>query len=104
MIKSFRNKNMRKTDPIHPGITLREDFMEPHSLSASRLARVLGVPQNRISDILRGRRRITADTALRLARAFGVSAEFWLNLQQQHDLILAQRKAKELDTIKPVAA
>ena len=94
---------MRKIDPVHPGITLREDFMEPHGLGASRLARVLGVPQNRISDILRGRRGVTADTALRLERAFGVSAEFWLNLQQ-HDLILAQQKAKELDTIKPVAA
>ena len=95
---------MRKIDPIHPGITLREDFMEPYDLSASRLARDLGVPQNRISDILRGRRGVTADTALRLERAFGVSAEIWLNLQQQRDLILAQRRAKALDTIKPVAA
>ena len=95
---------MRKIDLIHPGITLREDFMEPYDLSASRLARDLGVPQNRISDILRGRRGVTADTALRLERAFGVSAEFWLNLQQHHDLILAQRRAKALDTIKPVAA
>ncbi len=95
---------MRKIDPIHPGITLREDFMEPHGLSASRLARDLGVPQNRISDILRGRRGVSADTALRLERAFGVSAEFWLNLQQQHDLIVAQHKSSGLDTIKPVAA
>ena len=78
--------------------------MEPNDLSASRLARDLGVTQNRISDILRGRRGVTADTALRLERAFGVPAEFWLNLQQQHDLILAQRRAKALDTIKPVAA
>jgi addiction module HigA family antidote len=95
---------MRKIGPIHSGITLREDFMEPHGLSASRLARDLGVPQNRISDILRGRRGVSADTVLRLERAFGVSAEFWLNLQQQHDLIVAQHKSGGLDTIKPVAA
>ena len=95
---------MREVDAIHPGVTLGEDFMEACGLSARRLAHVLGVPQNRISDILRGRRGITADTALRLERAFGVSAQFWLNLQQHHDLILARQKAKDLETIKPVAA
>ena len=77
--------------PIHPGVTLREDFMEPHGLSANRLARALGIPQNRISDIARGRRGITADTALRLERAFGVSAAFWLNLQSHYELEVAER-------------
>lgn len=77
--------------PIHPGVTLREDFMEPHGLSANGLARALGIPQNRISDIVRGRRGITADTALRLERAFGVSAAFWLDLQSHYELEVAER-------------
>ena len=77
--------------PIHPGATLREDFMEPHGLSAGALARALGIPQNRISDIVRGRRGVTADTALRLERAFGVSAAFWLNLQSHYELETAER-------------
>ena len=79
--------------PIHPGVTLREDFMEPLELSANGLAEALGVPQNRISDIVRGRRGVTADTALRLERAFGVSAAFWLNLQSHYELEVARRDA-----------
>ena len=86
---------MRTNEPIHPGVTLREDFMEPYGLSANRLASMLAVPQNRISDIVRGRRSISADTALRLEKAFGVSAQFWLNLQQQYDLIQAHIAAGE---------
>lgn len=77
--------------PIHPGVTLREDFMEPFELSANGLSQALGVPQNRISDIMRGRRGITADTALRLERAFGVSAAFWLNLQSHYELEVARQ-------------
>ena len=77
--------------PIHPGVTLREDFMEPYQLSANGLSKALGIPQNRISDIVRGRRGITADTALRLERAFGVSASFWLNLQSHYELEVAER-------------
>ena len=77
--------------PLHPGVTLREDFMEPHKLSANGLSKALGIPQNRISDIVRGRRGITADTALRLERAFGVSAAFWLNLQSHYELEVATR-------------
>ena len=77
--------------PIRPGVTLREDFMEPYELSANGLSKALGIPQNRISDIVRGRRGITADTALRLERAFGVSASFWLNLQSHYDLEVATR-------------
>ena len=79
--------------PIHPGVTLREDFMEPLDLSANGLAEALGVPQNRISDIVRGRRGVTADTALRLERAFGVSADFWLNLQSHYELEVTRRDA-----------
>lgn len=77
--------------PIHPGVTLQEDFMAPHGLSANALARALGIPQNRVSDIVRGRRGVTADTALRLERAFGVSAAFWLNLQSHYELEVAER-------------
>ena len=79
--------------PIHPGVTRREDFMEPLNLSANGLSEALGVPQNRISDIVRGRRGVTADTALRLERAFGVSAAFWLNLQSHYELEVARRDA-----------
>lgn len=81
------------TGPIHPGVTLREDFMEPHGLSAAGLAEALGVSRNRIVGILRGRCGITADTALRLETAFGVSAAFWLNLQSHYELELASRRA-----------
>ena len=95
---------MRKSDPIHSGETLLEDFLKPNNLSATNLAKILNVPQNRISDIVRCRRSISADTALRLERAFGATAQFWLNLQQHYDLIIASQKAFELDKIKKVAA
>ena len=84
--------------PVHPGVTLREDFMKPFGLSANGLSKVLGIPQNRVSDIVRGRRGITADTALRLECAFGVSATFWLNLQSHYELEVATRDAG--DTIR----
>ena len=94
---------MRDTDAIHPGITLEEDFIEPLHLTASKLAKIIDVPQNRISEICRGRRGISADTALRFERAFGVSAQFWLNLQQQYDLIKASQRAGDLDRIQMIA-
>ncbi|MCH8113469.1 MAG: HigA family addiction module antidote protein [Proteobacteria bacterium] len=92
----------RTIPPIHPGVTLREDFMEPHGLSANRLGALVGVPPNRISDIVRGRRSVTADTALRLSRAFGTSPEFWLNLQTHFDLELALAAADDIHIIKAV--
>ena len=95
---------MRDTDAIHPGITQEKDFIEPLHLTASKLAKIIGVPQNRISEICRGRRGISADTALRFERAFGVSAQFWLNLQQQYDLIKASQRAGDLDKIQMIAA
>ena len=95
---------MRDTDPIHPGITLQEDFIEPLHLTANKLANIIDVPQNRISEICRGRRGISADTALRFERAFGVSAQFWLNLQQQYDLIKASQRAGDLHKIRMIAA
>lgn len=70
----------------HPGKILKEEFMAPLDLSANRLGSMLGVPHNRISDLVRGRRGMTADTALRLAKCFGTTPEFWMNLQSAHDL------------------
>ncbi|MDD9983577.1 MAG: HigA family addiction module antitoxin [Gammaproteobacteria bacterium] len=84
------------TGPIHPGVTLREDFMEPYELSTNRLAKALGISRNRIIDIVRGRSGGTADTALRLEHAFNVSASFWLNLQSHYELELATRDAGRL--------
>ena len=79
-------------DPIKPGEILREDFLEPLGISINQLSRDLSVPPNRISEIVSGRRGITADTALRLQRYFGVEAQFWLNLQTEYDLRIMKRK------------
>jgi addiction module HigA family antidote len=79
--------------PVPPGEVLREEFMAPHGLSARALARDLGVPPNRVTAILNGERAITAATALLLARRFGTSAEFWMNLQTAHDLEVARAEA-----------
>ncbi len=79
-------------DPITPGEILREDFMEPLDISINKLARDLSVPPNRISEIVNGKRAITADTALRLQRYFGIEAQFWLNLQTEYDLRMMKRK------------
>ena len=79
-------------DPITPGEILREDFMAPMKISINKLSRDLVVPPNRISAIVNGKRSITADTALRLERYFGVEAQFWLNLQSEYDLRMIKRK------------
>ena len=77
--------------PVHPGEVLREDFMKPLGLSVNRLALDLHVPATRIGEIVHERRRITADTALRLGRYFKTNAEFWLNLQNFYELEMARR-------------
>ncbi len=88
---------------IHPGEVLREEFLKPMGITAYRLARDTGLPQTRISEILRGRRRISADTALRLSRFFGTSAKFWLGLQNDFDLEEERyNKDEELKRIKPL--
>ena len=79
-------------EPIHPGEILEEEFMIPLGLSANALARRIDVPVTRISEIVRGNRRITADTALRLALLFGTSSELWLGLQVEYDLRVARRE------------
>jgi len=78
----------RKLAPIHPGEILLEEFLKPLNLTQYRLAKNLSVPPRRINEIIQGRRAITADTALRLARFFGNSERFWLNLQTNYDLEL----------------
>lgn len=79
--------------PIHPGEFLREDFLVPLGLSANALALALRVPVTRISEIVRQRRGITADTALRLARYFGTTPDFWMKMQASYDLALANRNS-----------
>ncbi len=76
--------------PAHPGEVLLEDFLKPLGMSQYALARALGVPQIRISEIVRGTRAVTPDTALRLARYFGASAEFWIGMQATYDLEVAR--------------
>ncbi len=80
---------------VTPGEVLREEFMMPLGLSGRALARELGVPSNRITEIVAGERAISAGTALMLAERFGTSAEFWLNLQMMHDLEVARRQRHE---------
>jgi addiction module HigA family antidote len=80
---------MAKVFAIHPGEILKEEFMEPLSLTAYRLAKDLHVPAPRVNDIVRGKRSITADTAIRLGIYFGLPAQFWMNLQTDYDLRLA---------------
>jgi addiction module HigA family antidote len=86
-------------EPIYPGEILREDFMKPLGVSINKLARDIDVPPGRISEIVNGKRAITADTALRLGRYFGVSPEIWLNLQADHELRVAIRdRGREIET------
>lgn len=95
---------MTKTlPPIHPGETIKEDVLKPLKLSANQLARALAVDAARLNDIVRGRRRITPDTALRLSRYLGTTAEFWMGLQLEYELRVArQTKLKEIErAVKP---
>src|SRR5574343_1979806 len=92
---------MKKLRNIHPGEILSEEFLIPMGISAYKLAKEISIPQTRISEIIKGNRRITADTALRLSKFFGNSAKFWLGLQDDFDIENESRnKNKELNTIK----
>nr|VFJ59913.1 MAG: plasmid maintenance system antidote protein, XRE family [Candidatus Kentron sp. DK] len=77
---------MKKMEPIHPGEVLMEEFLDPMGISQYRLAKDISVPARRINEIVHGKRSISADTALRLGRYFGTSAQFWMNLQNHYDL------------------
>jgi addiction module HigA family antidote len=90
--------------PVHPGEMLMEDFLEPLGISQYRLAQAIGVPARRINEIVHGSRRISADTALRLSRYFGMSDGFWLNLQAHYDLeVEKDRLVETLKGIEPLA-
>lgn len=82
--------NNTKLPPIHPGVILMEDFLEPMGISQYRLAKDISVPPRRINEIVHGKRSITADTALRLGRFFNMSPQFWLNHQSHYDLEMAE--------------
>lgn len=93
----------KRIPPPHPGETIREDVLKPLGMSVNQLAKALGVTAARLNEIVRGRRAITADTALRLARYLGSSAEFWLGLQLEYDLRVAREaKQKTIErTVRP---
>jgi addiction module HigA family antidote len=99
----------KKLPPIHPGEILIEEFLKPMGLSQYRLAKDISVPPRRINEIVHGKRSISADTALRLGRFFGISPQFWLNLQTRFDLevtedLLAERLEKEVQVLRSNAA
>jgi antitoxin HigA-1 len=92
-------------DPIHPGEVLMLEYLQPLGVTQHRLAVALGVPPRRINEIVHGKRRITTDTALRLARYFGTSERFWLNLQARYDIeVERDRLGPALDEIQPLTA
>ena len=94
---------MQKLNNIHPGEILLEEFLIPMEISAYRLAKETFISQTRISEIIKGKRRITADTALRFSKFFGTSAKFWLGLQDDYDLEEeGNLKGEEFNNIKPV--
>jgi antitoxin HigA-1 len=100
--------NRRDLSPVHPGEILLEDFLKPMEITRYRLAKSIGVPQRRIDEICAGKRAITADTALRLARFFGADAQSWMNLQAEYDLecaaiTLTDRIEQEVKPLKEAA-
>ena len=98
---SLKIKTIKKIKNIHPGEILLEEFLIPLEITAYRLSKEISIPQTRISEIIKGKRRITADTALRLSKFFGNSAKFWLDLQDDFDIEdETKHKQKDLKTIK----
>lgn len=97
------NKTETLMPPVHPGEILREDFMKPLGLTVNKFALELHVPATRIGEIVHERRRITAETALRLARYFHTNAEFWLNLQNFYDLEVSRRSGKASEIERQVS-
>ena len=94
-----------KWAPVHPGEVLMEDFLKGFGITQNKLAVSIGVPPRRINEIVHGKRAVTADTALRLGKYFGIDPQFWLNLQSRYDLELAEDTvADEIEAIRPLAA
>jgi len=92
----MENSKMNKLENIHPGEILLEEFLNPLEITAYRLAKDISIPQTRISQIIKGKRRVTADTALRLASYFGTTAKFWLGLQGDYDIEEERESKKEI--------
>jgi len=88
-------ESRKALEPVHPGELLREDFLEPMGITPYRLAEDIGVRHTRVYEILRGERSVTADTALRLSRYFGMSEDYWLNVQSHYDLEVEKDRAGE---------
>ena len=97
---------MRKMErePTHPGKIIREDYLRPLAMTINELASGLGVSRKTLSKILNGRGAVTPDMALRLARAFNTTADFWLNLQKNHDLWQAEHTSKDWQRVRPLSA
>lgn len=96
---------MERLAPVHPGEVLLEDFIRGFGITQHKLAVAIGVPPRRINEIVHGNRRITADTALRLGRYFGIEDQFWLNLQSHFDLeVERDALGEELEAIRPLAS
>ena len=96
---------MKKLPNTHPGEVLLEEFLKPLDVSQNKLARAVGVPPRRINEIVHGKRAVTADTAIRLARAFGTSEQFWMGLQADYDLEEARKAAQStLEKVAIIAA
>lgn len=103
MSKSLTTTDEKLIEPIHPGEVLMEDFLEGFGITQHKLAVAIGVPPRRINEIVHGKRGITADTAIRLSKYFGTSAEFWMNLQSHYELRLQRRNLKlQVDAIDPL--
>ncbi len=97
--------SVKELPNIHPGDVLLEEFLKPMEISQNALARAIDVPPRRINEIVLRKRAVTADTALRLARAFGTSAQFWMGLQADYDLEEARKKSADaIQKVRPVAA
>lgn len=95
--------DVERIDPVHPGEVLMEEFLEPLGVTQHRLAVEIAVPPRRINEIVHGKRRVSADTALRLARFFGTTDRFWLNLQTRYDLeVERDHLGSSLDAIRPL--
>lgn len=103
MLNSSTTTENDLIEPIHPGEVLMEDFIESFGITQNKLAVSIGVPPRRINEIVHGKRGITADTAIRLARYFGTSEEFWMNLQSNYELRLERRILQaQVEAIAPL--
>jgi len=91
---------MDTLENVHPGEILKKDFLEPMNISAYKLAKPIGVDQTRISQLIKGKRSLSADTSLRLSKFFNMSAEFWLNIQSRYDLVEEMKHMEVYDNIK----